>query len=76
MILGILCLAASLMIRPHDSGLVWLYFLLPGGTYRKRALQTLAAILAVSLPTVLWVSSVAPYWAKELGTNLVANSAH
>src|ERR1019366_4930389 len=38
---GILCLAVSLAIKPHDAGLVWLYFLLAGGTYRKRALQTL-----------------------------------
>ncbi|MGO9936428.1 MAG: glycosyltransferase family 87 protein [Terracidiphilus sp.] len=75
-ILGILCLSASLMIRPHDSSLVWLYFLLLGGTYRKRALQTLAAIVAMSLPTILWVSSVAPLWVQELHTNLVANSTH
>jgi len=36
---GIFCLAISLAIKPHDSGLVWLYFLLAGGIYRRRALQ-------------------------------------
>ena len=47
---GVLCMAVSLAIKPHDSGLVWLYFLLSGGVYRKRALQTLAvtAVLAVA----------------------------
>lgn len=28
---GIFALAVSLMIKPHDAGLVWLYFLLAGG---------------------------------------------
>jgi len=34
-------LRVSVAIKPHDAGLVWLYFLLAGGVYRKRALQTL-----------------------------------
>ena len=38
--MGVLCLATSLVIKPHDAGLVWLYFLLAGGVYRKRAIQT------------------------------------
>ena len=38
-----MCLAISLMLKPHDAGLVWLYFLLAGGIYRKRALQALVA---------------------------------
>ena len=32
---GVLCLAVCLMIKPHDAALVWLYFLLAGGTYRS-----------------------------------------
>jgi len=35
-------------------GLVWLYFLLAGGVYRKRALQALLTAVALSLPGVLW----------------------
>ena len=72
---GILFLAVSLAIKPHDSGLVWLYFLLAGGVYRKRALQTLALTVALSLPAVLWVTSVAPHWMQELRSNLQAASA-
>ena len=44
---GILCFAISLAIKPHDSGLVWLYFLLAGGVYTRRALQTLLATAAI-----------------------------
>ena len=73
---GILCLAISLAIKPHDTGLVWLYFLLAGGVYRKRALQTLLATVAISLPGVLWVWQVAPHWMQELHSNILAFSVH
>jgi hypothetical protein len=73
---GILCLAASLAIKPHDTGLVWLYFLLAGGVYRKRALQTLLVTIAISLPAVLWVWRVAPHWMGEMHANILAYSAH
>jgi hypothetical protein len=55
--------------------LVWLYFLLAGGVYRKRALQTLAVTAVLGLVAVLWVSHVAPQWVQELHANLLANSA-
>ena len=73
---GVLCLAISLMVKPHDSSLVWLFFLLAGGAYSKRALQALLTAVALSLPVVLWVWCVAPNWARELGSNIAAFSAH
>ena len=72
---GILCLALSLACKPHDTGLVWLCFLLAGGVYRKRALQTLLVTVAVSLPAVLWVWHVAPHWVQEWQINVAALSA-
>jgi hypothetical protein len=72
---GVLCLALSLASKPHDTGLVWLYFLLAGGVYRKRALQTLIVTVAVSLPAVLWVWHVAPHWIEEWRFNVAALSA-
>ncbi len=72
---GILCLAVSLAAKPHDTGLVWLYFLLAGGTYRKRALQTLLATVAFGLPAVLWVWHVAPLWVQEWHSNILALSS-
>jgi hypothetical protein len=72
---GIVCFALSLALKPHDTGLVWLYFLLAGGVHRKRALQTLLATVAITLPVVLWVWHVSPNWVQELRANLAAYSA-
>jgi hypothetical protein len=72
---GILCLALSLVLKPHDAGLVWLYFLLAGGIHRKRALQVLALTAALCLPGILWVTHVAPNWMQELHSNLLVAEA-
>jgi hypothetical protein len=72
---GILCLAISLALKPQDASLVWLYFLLAGGIYRKRALQALVTMLCLSLPGILWVWHVAPHWMEEWRTNVLAFSA-
>ncbi len=73
--LGVLCLAVSLVIKPQDAGLVWLYFLLAAGVYRKRALQTLLVAVLLSLPAILWISQIAPNWMQEWQSNLAAISA-
>jgi hypothetical protein len=73
-LLGVCCLAASLALKPHDAGLVWLYFVLAGGGYRKRALQTLAATAVLGLASVLWVSQVSPDWMREMNSNIAAIS--
>jgi hypothetical protein len=73
---GVLCLAVSLALKPHDSGLVWLYLLLAGGALRKRGLQALALTVLFAIPTVMWVSGVAPHWNHELRANLAAISSH
>jgi riboflavin transporter FmnP len=72
---GILCLAVSLAIKPHDSGMVWLFFLLAGGLYRKRALQTLALTVILTLPAVVWMTRVSPHWMQEMRANLITTSA-
>ena len=73
---GIVCLAISLAIKPQDSGFVWLYFLLAGGVYRKRALQTLALVLLFAFTGAVWVSLISPHWLKEWHANLSVISAH
>jgi hypothetical protein len=73
--LGILLLALTLVTKPQESGLIWLYFLLAGPIQRKRALQTLLVAAALTLPAVLWVAHVAPNWLHELFANLAAASA-
>jgi hypothetical protein len=67
---GILSMAVSLAMKPHDAGLIWLYFLLAGGVLRKRALQTLAVVALLAVPALLWMSHVAPHWPQELHSNI------
>ncbi len=73
---GVVFLAISLVIKPHDAGLVWLYFLLAGGAYRKRALQTLAITAVLGLVAFVWVSEVSPHWLQEMTYNLSTISSH
>jgi hypothetical protein len=73
---GILCLALSLALKPHDSGFVWLYFLLAGGANRRRALATLMVVAIIAVPMVLWVTHLSPHWLGEMHSNLLAFSAH
>jgi hypothetical protein len=73
---GILCLAVSLAIKPHDGGLVWLYFILAGGVFRKRALQSLAITFALGVTAILWLSRAIPNWIPEMRSNLATISVH
>ena len=72
---GILCLAFAIALKVHDTGLIWLYLLLAGGVYRKRAWQALLAMVVFTLPVVLWVWHVAPHWIQELHSTMLAFSA-
>lgn len=68
--LGVLSLALSLALKPNDSGLVWLFFLLAAPRLRKRAAQSLAVLVVLSLPVMLWVFTESPHWLKELQSNM------
>jgi hypothetical protein len=69
---GVASMAMALAMKPHDVVLIWLYFVLAGGVYRRRALQVLLITAALTLPAMLWVSHVAPQWQTELHANLAA----
>jgi hypothetical protein len=73
---GVVCLAVSFAIKPHDVGLVWLYFLLAGRIQRMRALKALALSVVLALAAALWVTHVAPHWLPELRSNLAEISGH
>lgn len=68
-IAGAVCLALALVIKPHDAGLVCLYFLLADRALRRRALQSLAMAAALAAAATLWTSRVAPHWLQELLSN-------
>jgi len=72
---GVVVLAISLALKPHDSGFVWLYFLLAGGALRKRALQTLAVVGILGLFAAIWIAPSSPHWIQELHRNLTVGSA-
>ncbi len=74
-LLGVLCLAVALTLKPHDSGLVWLYFVLAGGVPRRRALQSAAIAAALTLAAVAWVSCAVPGWLPEMRANLAVINA-
>lgn len=73
---GALCLAVSVALKPQDAGLVWLYLLLSGPAYRKHAIRTLIALLAIGVPGLLWIGHIAPNWIQEWHANVLALAAH
>ena len=72
---GVLLLAISMVLKPHDTGFFWLYLLISGGPLRRRALQTLAVTVTLGLITVIWIEPVSPHWRYELQRNLAIASA-
>jgi hypothetical protein len=66
---GVVLFALCLLIKPHDAGFVWLYFVLAGGALRKRALQTLAITCVVGAAAALWIAPASPHWYSELHRN-------
>ncbi len=73
---GVLLLAISLLLKPHDAGFVWLYFLLSGGMLRKRALQTLAVAGILGVFATVWIGQVSPQWMHELHRNIRSELVH
>jgi hypothetical protein len=71
---GIVCLAFGLAVKPHDTGLIWLYFLLADRIQRIRALKALGLSLVLAIIAMAWVTRVAPHWLPELRSNLATIS--
>jgi hypothetical protein len=74
--LGVLCMAASLAMKPHDSGLVWLYFLLARGLFRRQAWIVFCMNAALCVAAVAWVAHIDPHWLDELRSNIQLYSSH
>ena len=65
----------ALAIKPHDSGWIWLFFLLAGGAFRKRALQSFVVLVIIAVPSLLWVTHKVPTWPLEMRANLQMTTA-
>lgn len=73
---GVVCLALSLILKPHDSCLIWLCFALAGGVYRRRALQTLGVAAIIGIPSLAWAATISPHWMAEMRANIAELSVH
>lgn len=69
-LVGVFCLGLSLAVKPHDAGFIWLYFLLAGGVYRRRALQSLLMAAVPAVAGFVWVGHVAPHWMQDWQANM------
>lgn len=72
---GVFCLALCLMMKPHQAGPVWMFFLLAGGAYRRRAVQTLLVTAALSAPVLLYATATTPGWPQDLRETMAAAAA-
>jgi len=73
-LVGVVALGLALAMKPHDVGFVWLYFLVAGAPYRKRALQALLVTAVLGLTAVAWVGHVAPHWIHDWSANMATIS--
>ncbi len=75
-LLGVVCFALSLALKPQLGGLVSLYFLFAGGVARRRALQILGTAALLCVPGVLWISVIpaAAHWPQHLAANIAGSS--
>jgi len=69
---GVVLLAIALVVKPHDAGFVWLFFLLAGGTGRRRALQALATAAVVGVCALAWIAPSSPHWIQEEHNNIAS----
>ena len=75
---GIVCFALSLTLKPHVTGLVWLFFFLRDPVSRRRAWQIFALTIVICLPGIVWASTMpaSSHWLSELPANVVGITAH
>lgn len=64
--LGVMCMALSLMLKPHDGWLIWLFFFLAGGRGRRYAIWTAGAVAVMIAPIVWELYCISPHWLIEL----------
>lgn len=68
--LGVWCLALSLMLKPHEGGVILLFLLTASSKLRKRALQSLVLAGLLCLPLALAVNQMCPSWIHEVRDRL------
>jgi hypothetical protein len=74
-LLGQVTLTLALALKPHDAGLILLYFLIAAGIQRKRAWGIAGIALVILLVSILWTIRVSPHWIKEWHSNIASLTA-
>ncbi|MGC8550193.1 MAG: hypothetical protein ACP5M4_10885 [Acidobacteriaceae bacterium] len=72
--LGVVFMGLSLVIKPQETGFIWLYFLLASVEYHRLTLRALVVVGVISIPAILWIS-IAPasrHWVANLHAMVVA----
>jgi hypothetical protein len=75
-LVSVFCFALGLALKPQEIGLIWLFFLLAGGTFRRRAWQISGVASILVVLSILWVSHVSPHWIQEWRANIASTTAH
>jgi hypothetical protein len=75
-VVGVLCFALSLTLKPQVAGLVLVYFLLAAGPARRRALLILGTTALLCVPGIVWVATIpaAAHWPESIRANLAAGA--
>ena len=68
-VLGIISLAIALTLKPHDTGMIWLFLMLAGGPSRRRSIQALVVAFLVAAFAAIWVAQYSPNWPQEMRAN-------
>jgi len=71
---GIVCFGLGMALKPQEIGLIWLYFLLAGRVYRRRALASIGIAGGLAAVSLLWIATVSPHWVQEWHANVAATS--
>ena len=76
--LGVICFALSLTLKPHVTGLIWLYFVVRDQPSRKSAWKIMLTTLVFCLPGIIWASMMpaSARWLREIPANIKGITAH
>lgn len=67
---GVVCLAVSLILKPHNAACIWILFMLFSAASRRQASRTLLLVAIVSVPAAAWAFHISPGWVHEFSSNL------
>ncbi|WP_109484872.1 DUF2029 domain-containing protein [Occallatibacter savannae] len=67
---GVVCLAVSLILKPHNAAFIWILLILFSAGSRRQATRTLLLIALISIPATAWVFHISPGWMHEFSANL------